>query len=118
MEAKLSNSELESLSQSVSKIIYAKFISDGVHKELSETCEKFTRNLINFYISDNAITYDASKVIGPVIEKVIRESTVIEDKLSEYMNTKEFRLKEIKELQNRIDNIQYELDHPDGYANM
>jgi hypothetical protein len=112
MEAKLSNLEMESLAKSVSALIYAKFISDGVHKELSETCEKYTKNLIDFYVSNNAITNDAAKVIGPVIEKVIRESTVIEDKLSEYMNTKEFQLKEIKELKNRIKEIEFSMDHP------
>lgn len=109
MEATLSQSEMETIAKRVADILHARFVADGSQKELQATCENYTKQIIKFYLAENVITYDAAKVIKPILDEHLKETKVVEQQLSSYMNTEHFKKLELKHLKQRVNQIEQEL---------
>jgi len=112
MEAKLSTKEIESIARLVADQLHAKFVADGSQKELQKACENYTKQMIDFYVSENSVSYDVAKMIKPIFDEHLKQTKIVEQHLITYMNTDHFKKIELKQLKNRVDQIEREL-----YAN-
>ena len=109
MDATLTISEMETIAKMVSDKLHARFVADGSQKELQVATENYTKQMIKFYLSENVITYDAAKVIKPILDEHLKETKVVEQQLSSYMNTEHFKKLELKHLKQRVNQIEQEL---------
>lgn len=117
MEATLTNSEMETIAKMVSDKLYARYVADGSHKELQLQCEKYTKQFIDHYISENVITYDAAKAIKPILDKHIKETKIVEQHLQSYMHSEHFKKLELKNLKQRVYEIERDLENNDYDSN-
>jgi len=110
MEATLTKSEMETISKMVSDKLHAKFIADGSQKELQTACENYTKQMIDFYLKENAVAYDVAKMIKPIFDEHLKQTKIVEEQLRSYMNTEHFKKLELKHLKDRIYQIERELE--------
>jgi hypothetical protein len=109
MEATLTNSEMETIAKIVSEKLYAKFIADGSQKELQKATENYTKQMIDFYLKENAVAYDVAKMIKPIFDEHLKQTKIVEEQLRSYMNTEHFKKLELKHLKDRVNQIEGEL---------
>jgi len=111
MNVTLTKDELKDITDVVSKKLYTQFIADGSQKELQRATENYTGQMIKFYLTENAISYDVAKMIKPILDEHLKQSRIIEDKLSEYMTTDNFKKIELRHLERRCQQIREELEN-------
>jgi len=109
MEATLTNTEMESIAKIVSEKLHAQFIADGSQKQIQEASEKYTKQMIQFYLSENAVSYDVAKMLKPIFDEHLKNTNLISDKLNEYMNTDHFKKLELQHLERRVEHLRKEL---------
>lgn len=109
MNAELTTTELETIAKIVSKQLHAKFIADESQKELSEACEKYTKQIAEFYISEFTIPHEAAKIIGPVLNQYLKESKIIDNHLQEYLSTEDFKKKTLEQLKYQVRKLEKEI---------
>ena len=73
MEATLTSSEMNEIAKMVSEKLHARFVADSSKKELQIACENYTKQMIGFYLKENAVSYDVAKMIKPIFVKEIKE---------------------------------------------
>lgn len=110
MEAILTKSEMETISKTVSEILFAKFIADGSQKELQKANENYTKQLIGYYLKENEVAPDVAKMIAPIFDKYLKNTDIIESRLRSYMNSESFKKLELKHLKQRVYQIESELE--------
>jgi len=115
MEATLTTQEMETIAKRVSDVLHARFVAEGSQKELQAACENYTKQMIKFYLDENVITYDAAKVIKPILDEHLKQTKVVEEQLRSYMNTEHFKKLELKNLKDRVYQLERELQ--DEYEN-
>lgn len=111
MEATLTNAELDTLAKKVSDLIYVKITRESFRQTLEEESEKYMKALIKFYISENELNVNLSKVLKPIIDTHIKETNIVEQQLKSFYNTESFKQMELKHLKKRVSDLEYELYH-------
>lgn len=114
MEATLTHTEMETIAKIVSEKLYTKFMTDGSQKELQKANENYTKQMIQFYLSENSVAYDVAKMIEPIFDKHLKKSRIIEEHLSAYLNTEHFKKLELKHIEQRAVQIRRELEENDN----
>jgi len=89
--------------------VYSLFIARESQKELQKSCENYTKQMIKFYLSENAVSYDCSQMIKPILDEHLKETKIIEQQLKSYMNTEHFKKLELKHLEKRVEQLKDEL---------
>lgn len=115
MEATLTKQEMETIAKMVSDKLYAKFIADGSQKELQKATEDYTRQMIDFYLKEDAVSYDVAKMIKPIFDEHLKQTNIVEQQLRSYMNTEHFKKLELKHLKDRVVQIERELNDDNNY---
>ena len=110
MEATLTNTEMETIAKIVSDRLHARFIADGSNGELQKASENYTKQMIDFYLKENSVAYDVKKMIKPILDEHLKETKVVEEQLRSYMNTEHFKKLELKNLKERVLQIERELN--------
>ena len=111
MEATLTSSEMNDIAKMVTEKLHARFVAEGSQKELQAACEHYTNQMIKFYLAENVISYDAAKVIKPILDEHLKETKVVEEQLRSYMNTEHFKKLELKNLKDRVYQLEKELEN-------
>lgn len=111
MEATLTSSEMNDIAKMVSEKLHARFVADSSQKELQTACENYTKQMIGFYLKENAVAYDVAKMIKPILDEHLKETKIVEEQLRSYMNTEHFKKLELKNLKNRVYQIERELEN-------
>lgn len=113
MEATLTKSEIETLSKSILELIFEKIKSEAIITKLTEACATRTQQIISVYLAENNLNFDVQKVVAPILEKVLRESSVVSETLNKYMSSVDFKQLEISKLRNRIWQLEKEIEEYD-----
>lgn len=111
MEATLTTPEMETIARMVSEKIYAKFIADESQKVLQKKCEEYTKQMVQYYVTDNGVSHDVRKMIAPIFDEHIKSSKLVEEHLNTYMHTDHFKKLELKHLEYRVSQIRRELEY-------
>ena len=106
MQAELTPAELETIAKMVTDKLHAKFVADESQKELQKACEKYTKQMIGYYLKENAVSYDVAKMIKPILDEHLKATDIVANHLRQYFTTEHFRQLEIRQLQNRIYELQ------------
>lgn len=111
MEATLTSSEMNEIAKMVSEKLHARFVADSSKKELQIACENYTKQMIGFYLKENAVSYDVAKIIKPILDEHLKETRIVEEQLRSYMNTEHFKKMELKNLKARVYQIERDLEN-------
>jgi|SRR6187402_192003 len=110
MEATLTTTEIESLAKKVIDELTKRLVGENVYKELDKVAQARVDLIIKHYIDGNTLIWDVKKIIEPIFDKHLKESNYIDNKLSEYLNTKEFKKLELAQIERYASNLRRQLE--------
>jgi hypothetical protein len=102
MESTLNAQELETLATKVSEKIYARIMADESQKELQAACANYTKQMIEYYLTENAVSFDVAKMLKPIYEEHLKNSAFPAEAFREYIQGSDFKKIEISQLRSLL----------------